>query len=130
MHMRAIRVFGLLSLLLTVATNALAVGPGLREFEEGKGTIGLICTNPQGRQFAMPTWTTPPSRREAARTDFNNCMRQVGQQWTEEALASYADMVDRRHRPIPVWNYIDGATEYRNEMSSMQSAVISRRRSR
>jgi hypothetical protein len=119
-----------------VANSAFAVGPGLEAFEEGKGTIGMVCTDQSGRQYAALPAASVAMRSctgardlsacldgvvEQSRREFGNCLHGVQGQWVAEVV--------REGTPVggSVWNYVDGASEYRNVMSGFSTAVISGR---
>ena len=129
---------GVLSVLVFVASvSAWAAGPGLLPFQEGKGTIGLLCTGADGRQFGTPSFAqalnacNPAAsnfrdcaqvQTEAAQREFEGCTQSVMAQWTEEAISNR-----RVDLTGTIWSYIDGARIYQIQAMSMRSAVISRR---
>ena len=124
----SIRLF--LAFLALSSPSAFASGPGIPPFEDGKGTIGLLCTDASGEQFSMPSFTTAPEGRRIMIDAFNSCLHRVQVQWNREVLAAErgsVDFVDRDGRGISIYSYIDGHAAYVREADEMRSSSIRRR---
>ncbi len=121
--------------------SSFAVGPGLQPFEEGKGTIGMVCTDSLGRQVAaLPSFTSAISAcgshsdmeacmesvRSTSRREFGACVHGVQDQWVAEAVRT-GFPVGTAERPANIWRFVDGSDQYRLEMSGLSTAVIARR---
>ncbi len=133
MQFNLVRVVLVLASIAVSIPSSFAVGPGLQPFEEGKGTIGLTCTQPSGHQVAaMPSADAALAAcrsssnlagclnqvRDTARREFADCAHGVREQWFAEALREGSGVHPR------IWEYVDGSAEYSLEMSGLYSAVI------